>query len=417
LLIGSGVAFARLLSVGLGVFHIWQTVALGEDLGGTQIGLLAGLLLAISPMHIWYSQEIRMYILLAVLATAATHELWRILNGRGHWMFYTLYTILSLYTHNFAAFVLLAHAIWIAVWYGKHGERQVPIRWMGSILLLAVFYAPWVPVLIEQTRFHTMGWIAAPGISDLRDIPLRLILGSAVLALPGFIRWALLLGAVVVLAWPFFIFRTAGKRLPLGFVAACAALPLLAIALISLFYPIFQFKQFLVVLAPLLIWVAWSLLGTPRLIAIPAALLLIFSTGASTIYQQTTFSKDDWRSVSAYLQEQVQPGDVIYGNPAAIRLGVEAYHPVPAPALGYPPDYHILTGGWTGGEIVTAKIAEREMTQSVQGARRLWLVEFHPELWDPGREIERWLENHASLQADTSFGNIRLRLYQLEASQ
>jgi uncharacterized membrane protein len=69
-LLGSTLAESELVLRGLsalaGVLNVLVLYALGRLLFGRGMGLLAALLLALSPYHIYYSQEVRMYAWLAL---------------------------------------------------------------------------------------------------------------------------------------------------------------------------------------------------------------------------------------------------------------------------------------------------------------------------------------------------------------
>ena len=54
---------ARLLSVFAGVATVAVVYSLGCVLAGRGAGLLSAALLGVCPLHVWYSQEIRMYAL------------------------------------------------------------------------------------------------------------------------------------------------------------------------------------------------------------------------------------------------------------------------------------------------------------------------------------------------------------------
>jgi uncharacterized membrane protein len=58
---------ARLLSTFLGTISIYVTYLLGSLIFNKKTGILAALLLAISPIHIYYSQETRAYSLFFLL--------------------------------------------------------------------------------------------------------------------------------------------------------------------------------------------------------------------------------------------------------------------------------------------------------------------------------------------------------------
>jgi mannosyltransferase len=81
------------------------------------IPLLAALLLALSPLHVWYSQDGRWYVQWVCLATfsyLALLQAWR--NGRlGGWVSYAALTVLGVYTFIFAFLVVGCQAVsaWI----------------------------------------------------------------------------------------------------------------------------------------------------------------------------------------------------------------------------------------------------------------------------------------------------------------
>ena len=71
---------ARSLSAVLGIFTVWGVYLVGAALKNKRTGLLAALLAAINPFLIYYSQEARMYQLLALTAVFAAYALtqwWR----------------------------------------------------------------------------------------------------------------------------------------------------------------------------------------------------------------------------------------------------------------------------------------------------------------------------------------------------
>jgi uncharacterized membrane protein len=134
MLFGSGVAYARLLSALLGALNVVQVMAFGWKVGGKWLGIFGALLLGISPFHVWYSQEVRQYMLLACLTTAATVELWNCLHGKRRWWLYCLYAILAIYTQYFAIFIFLAHAILVITWAYQERNRKLVINWIITMI-------------------------------------------------------------------------------------------------------------------------------------------------------------------------------------------------------------------------------------------------------------------------------------------
>jgi 4-amino-4-deoxy-L-arabinose transferase-like glycosyltransferase len=414
MLFGSGVTYARLLSALLGTLNVFQVMAFGWKVSGKWLGIVGALLLAISPFHVWYSQEVRQYMLLACLTTAATIELWNCLHGARHWWQYYIFVILAIYTQYFAIFIFLAHAVLVVSWAYRERNRKLVINWIITMIGTGLAFAPWLPIAVNQFLYHTMPWIGEPAAGDLRDIALRLLLGNGVVILPGLLRWGILLFLVGLAGWILYKYRPRDQefRWGLGFIALWALIPFLAISIIAIFYPVFQFKQYLIMLAPLLLAVTRIALVIPNPWKFVSLALLVLASGLTLGYQQQVLSKDDWRGVAHYIEIDYENGDLVYGNPAASSLALGLYWEKPLPFKGYPPSYDILHGGWVG-QPLTLQMADEVLTTSTQGYKRVWLVEFFPQLWDSNEYLSTWLKIHGVLLDDKKFGAIHLRIYKL----
>ena len=411
---GGEVQFARILSVLLGVVGVYQAVLLGEKTRNRTLGLLGGGLLAISPIHVWYSQEVRMYILLATLTVGATYTLWDGLYRheiKRWWLWYSLFTLLGMYTHYFSAFILGTHGLWVFAWTIRQRVTTPFLQWMGATALAGLFFLPWLPVALYQSREHALRWLGTPTVETVRDTFLRTIFGESVQALPAWGRILLLIFLIVSVAMA--ARRVSDKnREAYAFLGWMSLFPFASIVLISAYYPIFQYKQLLIIVTPLLVWLAWSIERLPPWWGgVLSGLIVMFSIG-SLGYQALKNTKDDWREATAHIQSHLQPGDIVFGNPAAVSLAFDIYQDQPFPFTGYPSHYSILRGGWEG-QIITPSIAAEILQDATRGKQRLWLVEFAPSFWDPHQFIGQWLAQHARLKEDQSFGRIRIRLYQL----
>jgi uncharacterized membrane protein len=413
-LFGSGVAYARLLTAILGVINVGQIILLGDKLGGPLIALPAGLLLAVSPVHIWYSKEVRMYILLVVFTTAATSILWDCLHGKNRWLLYCLFAVLALYSHYFAAFVLFAHAVFTLLWSWLRKEWKTFYYWTGSMLFAAVAFIPWAPVAVYQMRYHTMSWIQLSHIGDVRDVIVRLFFGETVQQLSTWARWGCLILLAAILAWTAVKLRRASnqQRQQFTFLLTWAFVPLMFIPTIGAFYPIFQFKQFLIVLVPLILVTVWITHILPRSLGLFFISFLLVGSLFSTINQQTHLSKDDWRGAAAYIQGQVKDGDILLYNAGSSAVALNLYLNQSIPGYGYPQNFNILDGGWAGRRLTSAE-ADTYISSISQGRKRIWLVEYAPNFWDPNQLVEHWLDQHSTQINDKNFKTIRVRLFEL----
>jgi mannosyltransferase len=416
LMFGSGVFFSRFLSVLIGVISIAQIIRLGRQLGLEVVGLGAALLLAISPVHVWYSQETRMYILLASLVTAATGELWLCLHSKGRWILYALFSLLAIYTQYFAVFAFVAHGILVIAWALSQRNWKTLLDWFGAMLFVSLGFAPWFPTALMQMRFHQMPWIGMPSAEVVRDTLLTLLVGDSIIQMPNLARWvALGAGGLTAILAAFILLSRRNPSEHWRFISLVgwSILPVGIIIATSRVYPIFQLKQFTFLLPLFLLWVTFSIYTLPRSLSGLFFIAFVAFAGISLFYQQQSLTKDDWRSATAFVQERFVPGDVVYGNPAASVLPMSLHWNSAFPYEGYPPGYDILKGGWEG-EKPNPELVNRIFQSTVVGHSRVWLVEFLPDFWDPSRLLESWLNKHGDVGEDKVWGVIRIRLYQLK---
>jgi uncharacterized membrane protein len=161
---GPGVISVRLLSVLIGTATIPLLYAAGRRLSGHRGGLLAAFLLAISPFHIYYSQEVRMYGLVTLFGVAALFfaTQWDAREGRPGlkpWIGYVLAATAALYTAYYAAFLLLALNLYVLIrWLRPRTESAQraepapvagrPLRglaaWLGGQLTVFLLFLPWL---------------------------------------------------------------------------------------------------------------------------------------------------------------------------------------------------------------------------------------------------------------------------------
>jgi uncharacterized membrane protein len=355
-----------------------------------------------------------MYILLVSLTTASTTVLWWALrdNQTYRWILYCLISILALYTHYFAAFVLLAQGIWVLILVWNRRATRSLWYWIGSLALTGFLFLPWLPVAINQTRLHTMTWVESPTLVVIRDTLLRLIFGIAVLPWPNLLLWIITGILLVLLFWSIqkFIPILDENNQSYFYTVILTVVPFVSLSFIALIYPVYQFKQYLIVLPPILLLAAWISKTLPRITGIAAMIILLVSATVSLTYQQISLTKDDWKGAANFIDHNSSKGDIIFANPAASSLALSQYSIITIPFSGTPSDYDIISGGWEGDKL-TPKLVDDELSLLKSDYKRLWLIEFFPEFWDENRIVESWLEQNSKKQDDLNFGRIHIRIY------
>lgn len=409
----------RLLSVLLGTLNVAQAIHLGRLFKFPNLGLVTALFLAISPMHVWYSQEVRMYMLLAVLTTAMTANLGAKSHTWHSWLAYGALSTLALYTHNFAVFVLVAHGAFLVLLAIHHRHDWVDLRsWIVTMLGTALCYLPWLPTLLMQTQKHTMPWIGHPSIEQIRDALLQGLFNSARFNLPEVVKW-IILGLTLVVFF-YGSWRSLGKGLvgevDFWLLLLTGLVTFILIASLSQLFPIFQYKQLLFLLLPLSMSLIWCLFTFPRWVTAVLVGLVTLSLASGLRIQMSQLTKDNWRGVANTIQHQIQSEDLLYTNPAAAELALGYYLQQKLPFDGYPTGYNIVSGGWNG--TLTTETTVNSLFHSIcDQYKRVWLVEYYPQFWDPDAHIEQWLSAHTSKLDDQKDGGIRTRLFRCLNSQ
>ena len=139
-LAGSSEFSLRFLSVFFGVSAVAIVPAIVRRLfssNGQVIGLLSTIFLVVSPMHIWYSQEARMYSLATFLGLLSIYLLLKAMQNAGLWLWtlYVLFTSLGAFTHYYFAFLIVAEALFVICRFllePEHQERRLIASWIGS---------------------------------------------------------------------------------------------------------------------------------------------------------------------------------------------------------------------------------------------------------------------------------------------
>jgi uncharacterized membrane protein len=121
----------RYVSVLFGVLAVPLLYRLGRALfaGAPRLGQTAGLwgalLLALNPYQVWHSQDVRNYTLWPALSLASLCLLLCALreNRWSCWAVYAITALASLYTHYYDAFVVLAAATYVLIYYRRDRPR------------------------------------------------------------------------------------------------------------------------------------------------------------------------------------------------------------------------------------------------------------------------------------------------------
>ncbi|MGH7151865.1 MAG: glycosyltransferase family 39 protein [Planctomycetota bacterium] len=393
-LLGTSDLHVRALSVLLGCLTIPLFFSLSGKVLGRNARRLATCLLAFSPLHVYFSQEVRGYVLTHLLAVASL-DLYVGARGRpsgARFAGLLLLDVAGLYTHVFYGLHLLVRPL-LLPWLRAPGERRSALvaTLLGAALAGAA-YVPWwsgvshVAGLEEGYRMPVgpmnigyvlytwsvgIGW--GPGHEELRGYPDPLeVLGNHPLSIGSA---AVLFGGLLLLGIRAIGRGGEGRRraaLLLQFTVPIAGAFVVAhFIVVSLLprYPIVGFPAFLLLIAA-------GLLSLPGRLRAAAGLAVFALWGGSLWNAQTNprFMREDYRGVGALLAESRGDGDRVL-----------------LPSFCIPFVTHYLEGkSETGGRESLEPLTESAVREARE-AERTWVVLNQVWTADPDGRIRRAL--------------------------
>ncbi len=325
----------------------------------------AALLMAVSPLHVYYSQEARMYTLLVALALLVGYTLIGLGRTWRRRLAFVLAGTALLYTHYFGAFLLLALALcWLVATVATgdrvrpgvattagHPERRSARRslagrsrtgvWTRRILRLrppqpslawptasaqdafvpgllafaaiALLYLPWLPAMLGRYQQDRSYWQGALKLGEaLRHVALSFTTGAPETMLePDGLRLLPWLGLAVVIAlaallWQERTARRAGQRGPSPVLALLVVLllPVVAVLLLASRSPKFNPRYLMLVSPAYLLLLAGGIAALARVSRRTAVARLAAGTLLVALVVVSAIGLRNWFTDPAFTKAQ-----------------------------------------------------------------------------------------------------------------
>jgi hypothetical protein len=369
------------------------------------------MLVALSPVLIWYAQELRPYALLVLLSLlttlsithfclrwAARPSLHSLPYGALVWWFVAAVSITAaIYLHYFALLLLGVHVLtWLALCAARRTSRGALLLVLAAWAAALVAYWPWMqtPVFAAFLRLPTDSgnYIAALLIQRF-GVPQAMIQWTTLWLALGAAGGILFLAVLYLLLRALHV-RGAWARLQrtrwLPYLAAAVFVTLLLFFVIPRAYTV---KRQLLLLVPyLLIAFAWWWPWPRRRYLVTALGVLSLVASLANIF---LVPKNEWREAAAYVAAHAQPGDLVLLTPAYMTIPYDLYAPGDPPRQGVP--FEVDTG---------------TLSSLAAAHERIWLV-YDPFDNDPERRLLRWFEAHATPLESAPFFRLNVELYAL----
>jgi hypothetical protein len=421
--IGSGEAFLRLPFALAGGFTVVAVFYLARRLVGTWASLHTTFFVAISPMLLWYSQEVRGYAFVVLFGVLMTYFLvrWMARPSTRDLVLYGLFLFAALVSNLSAAFIAFAHFLYLLL---TPSRRRLLGKWIVAIFVVLLVFSPWVREIMVRVHpekvvtgdtgtplrggaelsamvvpysffAYSVGYSLGPSLRDLKTRRAEAIrenihwiaLAAAVFAIPGIVgirsllrtKPNLLLLLVLWLAVPFL------------------AIIALVIGNVKVFTPRYALVAFPAY--ALIIGQGLSVISRTRFWVLTVILAGLLSISMYNYFTSPVYGKDDARSAARFIAEDLREKDVVAGVYTAEPL------------------MHYLKGTAEvetfGADDISSPENMAARCRSIsEGAGRVWLSLCTEWLVDPDGNIRRWFDVNMDLVALHDFPGIRLCLYE-----
>ena len=370
----------RSLSVMFGVATVYIVFKIAKLFGNKYFPYLAALFLATSPLHIYYSQEARMYSMAAFLASGAVYFFLK----KG-WVGFSIFLTSLVFTDYVPIFLIPAFWLWGVFkkenlgWWKSFILSQVPALILGIL---------WVPILLIQVQGGQ--WL-------LQNLPAwSRVAGGATVKQIGLVWSKFVLGRISFSDKPVQYLLTVLASIP--FAAALLVsyknrekvlffwhwflIPLVAGFVISFWFPVFIYFRYLFVLPAFYLLVSWAITHLPARSAklVTVGVISVNLIGWGIYVTQPSQQREQWRQAVAFVEGRLK------GNERVIFSFTEPF----APYVWYARDLSRARGA-TDTIVASQEGAKLVTKKTVADASGVYYFEYLWELHDPGRVVEESL--------------------------
>lgn len=156
----------RLFTAIVGILSVVPVYLLAKEIFNRTAGIIAGWLVSLNFYHLYYSQEVRPYILLFLFTTLSFLFFIKDLRdpGKKTRRLFVFFTLLMLYTHYYGLFILLTQFIYLIIHYAyrkKLFALKILRHHLMAGLMIFVLYTPMIYFVLKMLG-RTDHWIKEP---------------------------------------------------------------------------------------------------------------------------------------------------------------------------------------------------------------------------------------------------------------
>ncbi len=393
-LAGDGEAMLRMFSALMGTLSVPLMYRWAREAIGVTGGIVAALVLSVTPAHVFYSQNARMYSMVGVLALLSWWLLLRLQRSDRlrDWIGLSACGLIGLVTHYYMGLVIASQGAYLLLTW-KQNQRVLGkwLIWLGVPIALGAVYIAASPGALA-TLWTAFGEGIGSAVSPraLRSLAADLVFGPH--GNLGINVWSVILlvvlGGIGLALW-----GRAGVRRPVGLMLLCAlSVPLALVVLLPeaiaaryvlfLIFPI-VLALTVVIVSPLGLRHTGAVASRVSWATAAMAALTLIALNVSRLPYHYDALKGDYGRLMAQLRAAYQPGDgVIFNGPWQAIL--QTYYPIgDVPFVYLPPQTP---------PALDPAATEPQLAEWLRTYRRIWVVSLAVDVADPEHFVARWLD-------------------------
>ncbi len=381
----------RIPSVIFGVLTVWIIYLIGKKLISKEIGIIAALLLAVNPLHIYYSQEARMYVMATFAVSINVFLFIKLVKGEKIYLaVLTLCNLFVLISDYIAYFIFPAQFMFLLLY-----KKKLLKKWLIGLFSALFLGVWWLPTFLSQLKVgaaasgNLPAWKLINGAFDFKTLPLtfvKFIIGRISLT------DKLLYTAVLLPVCSLYIFLLwRGIKSINSFLQKLLiiliTLPLIIATAVSFVVPVYNYFRVLFVLPFFLILLSFGITSMKKLRY--TFLVLVFSVElfCTLIYLlNPVYHREDWKGLV----------DFLINKPAVVLFESSGVLP--------PFDYYAKKQLTAQGALKDFPAKDdnsiADLRSLLNNSQEVYLVDYLVEISDPNRLVARRLVKLGYKQSD-----------------
>lgn len=385
----------RLPSVLLGTATVFVTYLIGVKLFNRKVAVLAGVLIGVAPLHIYYSQEVRMYALAAFAATLSYYFLITFPIHRKIYLPFIISTSLVLYSDYLVYLVIPAQILYVVI-FQKRDFGKIIFNQLIALSLLSPWLLVFPKQLIEgvQASRFVPGWGEVVGGASLKNVSLifaKIFFGR--ISFDNKIIYGSLFGLCAVFVTIINSLNILRWKKPQYLLLSWIIVPIVLAYTISFKVPVLSFFRMLFILPAFYLLLADSILSLKFLTIKKIAIVLFLSLSLFSLVMfnlTPRFQRENWRDLNTFLTEIHNENSIVLFENSGLPAPFIYYYKNDYPAYGAIKNFPVRS--------VKDLIDLEGLTKE---ASSIFLVEYLVDIADPNKLLASELENLGFMKVAT----------------